>query len=206
MREVLSVGIGYLLGSVLPAYLFGRARGIDLRKEGLCNAGTTNAYYMLGLRPAVVTATYDLSKGLLAMLIASQLGVGRPWMYAAGAAAVAGHRLPVWLRFRGANGMAASVGLLLYCLTIAIAQGWLSWLGLLVLAGLVGLTFMAFHSGAATGVIMMPALAAAIAVRSTDPAFVVFLLAILSYIWVVNLGIAVKEHSFRLGKKRRAIS
>ena len=204
MHEVLAVGIGYLLGSILPAYVLGRARGIDLRTEGDHNAGTTNVYHVLGLWPAVLTAIYDVFKGLLAMLIAWQLGVAQPWTYAAGLAAVVGHRFPVWLGFRGAQGMAASVGLLFYCLVTAILQGWLTWASVLAIAALVGLVWAAFHSGTATGVVVMPVLAATIARHANDVVFVAFMLLVVGYIWLVNVRLAIEKRSFHLGAETRS--
>lgn len=204
MREALAVGIGYLLGSILPAYLIGRLRGIDLRQRGDKNAGTTNAFHVLGLAAAIPTAIYDLFKGLLAMLIASWLGVSEPWVYAAGIAAIVGHRFPVWLGFRGAQGMAASVGLLFYCLYVAIVEGSLSWVTLLALAGVVVVAFATFRSGTAVGVIALPVFAITIALHSSDPAFIVFLVLVVGYMWLVNLQLAREHHTFHLSADTRA--
>lgn len=55
-----SVLLGYLLGSILPAYWLGNlVYQIDIREHGTKNAGTTNVYHVLGLAPAVITAFYD---------------------------------------------------------------------------------------------------------------------------------------------------
>jgi len=203
MYEALALVIGYLLGSLLPAYLLGRARGVDLRAEGEKNAGTTNAFKLLGLGAAVPTAIYDVLKGLLAILIAWRLGVAEPWMYAAGVAAVLGHRFPVWLGFRGAQGVGASVGLLFYGLTIAVIEGWLGWPVVLALAGVVGVAMAAFHSGTAAGVVVLPVLGTTVALQSTDVAFTVFFVAVVGYIWLVNVLIARKRHVFHLGHETK---
>ena len=73
--SILSVIIGYLLGAILPAFLFGKLKGIDVREEGTKNPGTTNAFKVLGLPYAILTALYDTLKGLLAMMVAFSLGV-----------------------------------------------------------------------------------------------------------------------------------
>lgn len=203
MYEALALLIGYLLGSLLPAYLLGRARGVDLRAEGEGNAGTTNAFKVLGLGAAVPTAIYDVLKGLLAMLIAWRLGVAAPWMYAAGVAAVLGHRFPVWLGFRGAQGVGASVGLLFYGLTVAVIEGWLSWLVLLALAGAVAIAMAAFHSGTAAGVVVLPVLGTSVALQSTDIAFTVFFVVVVGYIWLVNVLLARRRHVFHLGTETK---
>lgn len=203
MREATAVVIGYLLGSVLPAYLLGRARGIDLRETGEKNAGTTNAFHVLGLGAAIPTALYDVSKGLLAMLVATWLGVAEPWVYAAGVAAIVGHRFPVWLRFRGAQGMAASVGLLFYGLVVLLAEGWLSWLALAALAGVVIVAYGAFRSGTAAGVIVLPVLGITAGLHSGDPAFTAFFSVVVTYMWLVNLRLAVARRTFHLSDSTR---
>lgn len=39
MEYVFSVFLGYLLGSVNPAYIFGRLKGFDIRQRGTKSAG-----------------------------------------------------------------------------------------------------------------------------------------------------------------------
>jgi len=68
MTSLLALLIGYLLGSISPAFILGKVlKGIDIRQHGTKNAGTTNVKKVLGLGPAIFTAIYDLSKGLLAI-------------------------------------------------------------------------------------------------------------------------------------------
>ncbi|MHA2400610.1 MAG: glycerol-3-phosphate acyltransferase, partial [Promethearchaeota archaeon] len=71
--SIISIIIGYLLGSILPAYIIGRLKGVDIRKVGSKNAGTSNVYHELGLKYAVLTGFYDFFKGLLAIWISSLL-------------------------------------------------------------------------------------------------------------------------------------
>ncbi len=64
--EALPLLAGYLFGSLNPAYFLGRLlKGIDIRKHGTGNAGTTNVKKVLGVGPAVMTGLFDLSKGVL---------------------------------------------------------------------------------------------------------------------------------------------
>jgi len=107
--------LGYLIGSISPSYILGRIlRGIDLREYGDGNLGTTNTKRVLGLAPAVITAIFDLSKGVLALLIASRLGAPDWLAYLTGLLAVVGHIFPFYLRFRGGQGAATAMGLLFY--------------------------------------------------------------------------------------------
>ena len=113
---VLSILIGYSLGGVLPAFIFGKLKGIDIREEGTKNAGTSNAFKVLGLPYAIPTALYDTLKGLLAMLIAYSLGADFIFIQISGLAAIVGHVFPFYLNFKGGQGIATATGLLLYYL------------------------------------------------------------------------------------------
>lgn len=73
LEEIIAILIGYLLGSISPAYFLGKIlKGIDIRKEGSGNAGSRNVYRVLGLGPAIITGVIDLSKGVLAILLTLQ--------------------------------------------------------------------------------------------------------------------------------------
>jgi len=115
MIEILAIFIGYFLGSINPAFIFGKAlKGIDIREHGTKNAGTTNVKKTLGIGPAILTAIFDLSKGLLAIWIASLFGLPPFWVYCAGIAAILGHIFPFYLGFRGGQGTATAVGMMFY--------------------------------------------------------------------------------------------
>lgn len=106
---------GYILGSISPSYFLGRVlRHIDLREYGDGNLGATNTKRVLGLAPAVITAIFDLSKGVLALYIAILLGAPDWLAYLTGLLAVVGHIFPFYLGFRGGQGAATAMGLLFY--------------------------------------------------------------------------------------------
>ena len=52
---VLAIVIAYFLGNMSPSILLGRAMGVDIKKEGSGNAGTTNALRVLGKKAAIIT-------------------------------------------------------------------------------------------------------------------------------------------------------
>jgi dolichol kinase len=124
-RVVLAVLIGYLLGSLSPAYL--SRRSADAR--GRRFAGT------------FLTAPIDAVKGIAAVLIARYLlAVPEPWAILAGYAAVLGHIFPFYARFRGGQGMATACGLLLFYCGLCLAGGRIfygSFLAVLAVAALV---------------------------------------------------------------------
>lgn len=108
----------YLLGSVPFSYLYGKLfKGQDIRQLGSGNLGTTNAFRVFGKPIGFATLFSDtLKSGLLVFLIRytglfAGLDLFHPLVY--GVASVVGHIFPVWFRFKGGKGVAASFGLLL---------------------------------------------------------------------------------------------
>jgi glycerol-3-phosphate acyltransferase PlsY len=113
----LSVITGYLIGSISPSYILGKVcKGIDIREEGEGNAGTINAFRVLGPVPAIITALFDVSKGLISAFLAHLFGVSYPYNLLIAYSAVIGHMFPFYLGFRGGQGEATSMGVLLYFL------------------------------------------------------------------------------------------
>jgi glycerol-3-phosphate acyltransferase PlsY len=101
----------YLVGSISPAYAFGRSmKGIDLRLVGGGNLGARNAGRELGVAVGVAVWVLDMAKGAAPALSARLLGLPPEVAVAAGAAAVAGHNWPVFLGFRGGRGASTAMG------------------------------------------------------------------------------------------------
>ena len=69
VKNLITIVISYLVGSISPAIILGRARGIDIKKEGSGNAGTTNVLRVMGGKAAVITLVVDILKGLLPAII-----------------------------------------------------------------------------------------------------------------------------------------
>ena len=101
------VVIAYLIGNISPATLIGRFYGIDIKKAGSGNAGTTNVLRVLGTKAAACTLVIDILKGLVAVTIAqgrfNNLGA-----MLAFAAVVIGHIYPVIFKFKGGKGVECS--------------------------------------------------------------------------------------------------
>lgn len=119
MERIICLAIGYLLGNFQTAYFYGKAHGIDIRKHGSGNAGTTNTLRVLGTKAGLIVLAGDIIKCVLAIVI-SRLLFGESHadriyllsMYAA-AGAILGHNFPFWLGFKGGKGIAATAGLIL---------------------------------------------------------------------------------------------
>ena len=95
-----------------PSILLGRAKGVDIKKEGSGNAGTTNALRVLGKKAAVITLIIDISKGFAAVQIGYWLSGSQAAMFCALAAFI-GHIWPLLFKFKGGKGVAVAFGTVL---------------------------------------------------------------------------------------------
>ena len=194
----LSILIGYLLGSINPAYFFGRLiLHKDIREIGTHNAGGTNVYKNVGLLPAIVTIIYDLSKGLLAIYIAWRLGVAEPWYLLAGIGAFFGHVFPFHLGFRGGQGTAVLMSLfffLSYKIFSVIAFPWPEFIALAIVTLS---TLYVANKGDVMGLSLIPLLwMILIKLLIIHPAIwfsIAAVIAIFIYIFAINVSIIRKE-------------
>ena len=101
----------YVCGSVPTGVWLARRRGVDPRDIGSGNIGATNVARAAGNTAGVLTLIGDVSKGLLPVLLATQLGAGAERLALIGLAAFAGHLYPCFLGFEGGKGVAISLGI-----------------------------------------------------------------------------------------------
>lgn len=113
VKFIITMAVSYLLGSISPAILLGKARGIDIKKEGSGNAGTTNVLRVMGGKAAIITLTVDILKGLLPALIFGHVFGDPVYGYLACLLAFIGHVFPVYYGFKGGKGVAVAFGGLL---------------------------------------------------------------------------------------------
>jgi len=114
--------VGYFFGSFQTAYFIGKARHVDLRKEGSGNLGTTNVFRVLGVKSGLITFAVDILKVFLAcalsyivvFLIMKNPSIERiPLFLYTGFGTVLGHDHPFYLNFRGGKGVAATAAALI---------------------------------------------------------------------------------------------
>jgi len=161
--SVAAILLGYLIGSISPSYILGKLlRDIDIREHGDGNAGGLNTYHVLGLRPAIITVVFDLSKGLISMYIASLLSTSPICIQLTGMAAILGHVFPFYLKFKGGKGIGTAVGILFYYLYLMIKNDWLSPYWLLIYIASIILIFYITRRKEVLGVIALPLLLAII--------------------------------------------
>lgn len=114
MTELGAVATGYLLGAIPFAYIIARASsGVDIRTVDIGNMGAGSVIRAVGLKEGLLTLLGDIGKGYAAVAAAQLLGVGVYWTMAAGALAVVGHVYPVFIGFRGGQGVATAIGVFL---------------------------------------------------------------------------------------------
>jgi glycerol-3-phosphate acyltransferase PlsY len=111
---ILSIIIGYLLGSIPTACIVSRLRkGIDIRDIGSGNMGAANVMREIGTPEGIFVGLFDLAKGAGAILIAQALNVSELWVFGTGFGALVGHNFPVFAGFRGGRGSATVMGIFL---------------------------------------------------------------------------------------------
>jgi len=140
--------IAYLLGSIVGSLVVGRLRGgVDIRKLGSGNAGSTNALRTQGLGFGIWVIIIDVAKGWVAAAWLPTLGVAitegesAGWLAAACAfAAIIGHVFPVWHGFRGGKGVATLLGAWAGLELALLAPLVVTWLAVIMVSGYVGLS------------------------------------------------------------------
>ena len=86
--------------------------GVDVRKHGSGNVGTTNVFRVLGKRAGVAVLICDMLKGFVPAFIAAQLF--HPWFVIFIAAApVVGHMYSIFLKGSGGKGVATGAAVVL---------------------------------------------------------------------------------------------
>lgn len=118
MLEVLSILIGYLIGSAQTAVVVSRSRGIDIYQAGSGNPGASNAFRVLGKKYGAMVMLADLVKGAGAAGVGELMGGSEAIGFMSGAAAVVGHCFPIWHRFRGGKGVATAVGMVVWLIPL----------------------------------------------------------------------------------------
>ncbi len=118
LLNLVIAAVAYFLGNISPAILIGKLHGIDIRKEGSGNAGTTNVMRILGVKAGLATLAVDVAKGFAAAEIGKaiepQFGIFVAFIFV-----ILGHCFPALYDFKGGKGVATTLG-------AALALSWQS--------------------------------------------------------------------------------
>jgi len=145
----LGVILSYFLGSIPTGYIAGKVlQGVDLRKVGSGNPGTTNVYRSLGLAPAIVVFAVDMSKGLVPVLFFPRIFI-QAWaddpsivliyQIFLGLMAIAGHVWSIFLSFKGGKGVGTAFGVFLGIAPSASLLSLVVWAIIVLSMGIVSL-------------------------------------------------------------------
>lgn len=115
MKLILSILLGYLIGSFNTAYVCGKLHGFDIRERGSHNAGASNAKLCLGWGYFFLVAIVDILKSIIAFYFIKLIFPASDNIellsFIAALAAVIGHCFPFYLGFKGGKGFATYIGL-----------------------------------------------------------------------------------------------
>ncbi|MBL4712079.1 MAG: glycerol-3-phosphate 1-O-acyltransferase PlsY [Gammaproteobacteria bacterium] len=122
----LFAALAYLIGSFSTAIFTCKIMGIeDPRNTGSNNPGATNVLRHGGKKAAIITLLGDMLKGLIPVLLISQLQTDALTIALVGLFALLGHIFPIYYGFNGGKGVATFYGVIL-------GMNWLA--GLIALA------------------------------------------------------------------------
>ena len=124
--------IGYLLGSIPFGVLVAKKYGVDIYEVGSGNPGATNVLRQIGKTAGYSVFILDFLKGLVATVwfllpifsFSGDITLGL-WGLPA---AVLGHTLPLFAKFRGGKGVATAMGGLLGVMPVCLLIGLVCWI------------------------------------------------------------------------------
>lgn len=195
---IIFIIIGYLVGSISPAYFLTKLiKHVDIRKTGDGKAGATNVLHVVGFWPAILTALFDLVKGILAFAIASMFS-GGTWPFFAALAAVIGHIFPFYLNFKGGQGAATCAGLFLYFIYLLVIDKFLPIGSLFILIAVVTAIFAITRKKEFIVLISMPSMIFLLWKNYNIDNLVIFTSIICLYLFIQSVYYAWKRKLFKL--------
>jgi len=197
---ILSGLLGYILGSANSSLIVGKFYGVDVRKHGSGNAGTTNTLRTLGKKAALLVLIGDMLKGVLAYAAGYYItGHGEIGGMIGGTVAVIGHVWPVYFGFKGGKGVLTSLAVLLM----------IDWLVALILLGLfiiIVLLTRYVSLGSVVCAALFPTLAV---IMGRDAAVILFSAAIALLVIIMhrsNIQRLLKGKEAKLGEKKQEVT
>lgn len=100
----------YFLGSIHFGLIAGKIKGIDIRKDGSGNVGTTNVFRLLGKKWGFFVFLLDTAKGCVPVFLTIQITESATIAVLVAGAAILGHTFSIFLGFKGGKGVATGLG------------------------------------------------------------------------------------------------
>lgn len=116
---LLCLAVGYAFGNIPNGYLYAKAHGIDIYKEGSGNPGTTNVLRTLGKKAGFTVLMMDIAKCMLPIFFMvlffkpENEDLKSLILMATGIGAILGHNFPCIPKVRGGKGVACTGALLI---------------------------------------------------------------------------------------------
>ena len=114
MQTLLSLVMGYFIGSLNPAKFVAKRHDVNLKETGTGNLGATNTALVLGRKAGYIVLLFDMFKSFFSYKLARALF---PSLAAAGVIAcigvIIGHAFPIFNGFQGGKSLASFGGLVL---------------------------------------------------------------------------------------------
>lgn len=109
--------LGYGLGLIQTGYIFGKTKKMDIRDYGSGNAGTTNAFRVMGAKAGFIVFLGDFLKSFIPCMLVLHIfryQYGYKYLYTLymGLGVILGHNYPFYLNFKGGKGVASTAGVL----------------------------------------------------------------------------------------------
>ena len=140
LLKILICAVGsYLLGSVNSGIIFTKLfTGLDLRTQGSGNAGSTNAYRVLGVWRTLLVVLGDALKGVIAVLLCGLI-LGHEGRICSFLFVILGHVYPVFYGFKGGKGVATGLGVIAMLMPVPSLLVFLVWLVIVMITKYVSL-------------------------------------------------------------------
>lgn len=155
--RIACLAVGYAFGLIQTSYILGRRSGIDIRKYGSGNAGTTNTLRVLGRKAGLIVFLCDILKAFAAVTLVYYLIPGlfgdqyQEQMYLfklyTGLGVILGHNYPFYLKFKGGKGIAAMGGTILGFHGFFALTGFIIFFGTFFLSHYVSLASLVLSAG-----------------------------------------------------------
>lgn len=113
MAYFLSAVMGYLMGTVNPAFILAKLHGFDIREKGSRNAGASNALLLFGKARGALCAVFDIAKAAFIIWLTARIFDPVNTFAVTATACVLGHIFPFYMRFKGGKGLACIAGTVL---------------------------------------------------------------------------------------------
>ena len=111
--------VGYAFGNIPNGYLYAKAHGIDIYKEGSGNPGTTNVLRTLGKKAGITVLLMDIAKCMLPIFFMvlyfkpENEDIKSLILMTTGIGAILGHNFPCIPKVKGGKGVACTGALLI---------------------------------------------------------------------------------------------